>query len=140
LKQDKTEELLSREAYYGLTREYLENLLVLSTLSSERKALGIVYYLLAFVQGKRRFPRKDEVSEVVSDCLDRNLDKEAFFDKWQLNHSRDPSVDNPEEYYLELVQKLLLLQQIREGWNDWKDGDLDPSERPKSHKRRKVDD
>lgn len=124
-------ELVEREAQFGLTREALQDLLVLSRLPGERKALGILFYLLEFVQGKSRFPRKEELSEVVSDCLDRNLGKEAFRTKWQLNLSPDPSVDDPEKYYLETLEKLALIARIQEGWNGWQDGDLPKKDRPK---------
>ena len=113
---------LSRQALYGLVRENLQDLIVLSVHSSESKALGAIYYLLTFVQGKRRFPRKAELFHVVSDALDRNLGREAFVRKWHLILSQEPDVDNPEQYYLELQKKLQLIAEIREGWEGWQDG------------------
>jgi hypothetical protein len=38
-------------------------------------------------------------------------------------------VDDPEKFYLETLQKLQLLQVIRDGWGDWLDGDLSASEK-----------
>jgi hypothetical protein len=128
--------VLGRQAYYGLAREHLEDLIVVSKLTSERKALGVIYYLLDFVQGKGRFPRQAELPEVVSDCLDRNLGREAFSEKWHLNPSRDPDVEDPEKYYLETIQKLALLSQIRDGWEGWQDGDLSKQEKKSLEKER----
>lgn len=126
---DREEELLRRDAHYGLIAEHLQDLLVLSSTLSERKALGILFYLLKFLQGKRKFPGKDEISEIIGDCLDRNLGIDEFSKKWNLSKQRiDPGVDNPEEYYLDMLQKLQLLQQIREGWNGWTDGSYTKSE------------
>jgi hypothetical protein len=129
MKTRNSDDVLGRQAYYGLAREHLEDLIVLSKLSSERKALGAVFYILVFVQGSGRFPRKDELAEIVSDCLDRNLGKEDFFAKWHLNPSRDPDVEDPEKYYLETIQKLELLSRIRDGWEGWMDGDLSKQEK-----------
>lgn len=127
---DREEEILSRNAHYGLISEYVQNLLVLSTSTSERKGLGILYYLLVFLQGKRKFPGADEISEVVGDCLDRNLGIDEFSKKWNLEQQKSPDlgVDDPEKYYLDLLQKLQLLSQIREGWAGWSDGSMTRSE------------
>jgi hypothetical protein len=126
---DLQEMRLRREALYELLYEYIQDLLVLSRSPAERKAIGFVFYLLYFVQGKRRLPRKDEFDEVVADCLDRNLGKDDFSTKWQLDLKVDQAVDNPEKFYLETLQKLQLLQVIRDGWGDWLDGDLSASEK-----------
>jgi hypothetical protein len=112
-----------RQALYGLTREHLQDLLILSENTSERKALVGIYYLCTFVQGKRRLPRSSELNEVLSDAIDRNLGKEEFSAKWNLDlQTEDQDLENPEEFYLETIEKLRLIEDIQRGWEGWRDG------------------
>ena len=76
----------------------------------------MLYYLLHFVRGKRRFPRKTELTQVVSDCLDRNLGREDFLAKWNLSLGTEPDIDDPEKFYLETVEKLRLIGELQKGW------------------------
>jgi hypothetical protein len=115
-------DFLQKTAYYGLICEHIQDLIILSVSKSERKALGVLYYLLRFVEGKRRFPRSRELPEIVSDCLDRNLDRDTFYRKYNLNPHVDQVVDDPETFYLETLGKIALVRQLQEGWSGWKDG------------------
>jgi hypothetical protein len=45
-------------------------------------------------------------------------------------------VEDPEKYYLETIQKLALLSQIRDGWEGWQDGDLSKQEKKSLEKER----
>lgn len=120
-KQRLTEDL-TRSCLYGLNREYLEALQLKSILPAERKALVIIYALLCFAQGKRRFPREKELPEFLSDVLDRNLGILDLTRKWELNLDDDPIVDDPEKYYLETLELLEQIRRFEEGWFSWIDG------------------
>lgn len=113
---------LSRRAYYGLTREYLNKLMLLVPTKSERKGLEAIYALLAFLQGGRRFPKKNEIHRVISSVLDRNLSQEEFADEWGMNWNPDLAIDDPETYFLEQLEKLELIRRLKEGWSTWTDG------------------
>jgi len=121
-KQSLEEYRIRRSALYGLVEEHLQQLILRSQLPSERKGLGAVYALLVFLQGKRRFPNKNEVSVVISDILDTNLGKTEFVQKWELDLEDDLTVDNEISDLYELMEKLKLIRQMREGWGGWQDG------------------
>jgi hypothetical protein len=122
MNEDKASLDLARSSHYGLLREQLLDLQVLVKLPGEAKAISALYALATFVQGKRRFPRKSELDEVLSDILDRNLGAEEFRSKWQLNLHDDLAVDDPEKYYQETLEKLEILRRRQEGWGAWIDG------------------
>ena len=113
---------LSRASLYGLTKEYILALMLKCKHSTERKALVQLFALLYFVQGKRRFPRKDELYIYLSEVLDRNLGISDLNIKWQLELGTDPSVDDPEKFFLETLEMLETFHQLQEGWSKWMDG------------------
>jgi hypothetical protein len=59
---------------------------------------------------------------MISDILDRNLGHQEFLSKWDLKLEDDLMIDNPETYYQELLEKLELISELRDGWRGWKDG------------------
>jgi hypothetical protein len=114
--------VVRRKANYGLTRALLEKLALQSRTSGETKALWVCWTLTLFVQCKRRFPRREEMDQLISDILDRNLGHQEFCSKWEIVLEDDLMIDDPETYYQELLEKLELISQLREGWRGWKDG------------------
>jgi predicted chitinase len=118
----KSEYLLSRKANYGLLRERLLDLLVQSPTPGERRALQVVYALSLFVQGRRKLPGKGELQEICNQILGENLGFEEFSRRWKLNLEADLAIDDPETYYLETLEILRRIQELRAGWEGYIDG------------------
>jgi hypothetical protein len=113
---------LTRTCLYGLAREYLLSAMIKSTLAAERKGLAQLFSLLYFVQGKRRFPRKDELYDFLSKVIDRNLSLSEMAAEYSLDLDSDPIVDDPETYFLETLETLEAFRRFQEGWSHWIDG------------------
>jgi hypothetical protein len=114
---------LSRSAHYARIRSDLEELWLRSTHPKEQKALLVLRMLALFVQGSRRWPRRSELDEAISDVLDRNLERTDFVRKWHLRIDTEEGDLSPEEVGELFDRMARYAAWCRDSaWSDYHDG------------------